>query len=158
MTLHQSILAAVLGLVSVLALHAASYECDNSDGNRVFTTTSVAPALVDSAWAVTGASTLVQGTANTAYVTVQNGGCFRFSNFAIGAANAAANAGFVTVENGGRISSSALLDGSLFVGGTSVQSAGALVLQAGAITHALPNSVPTRVSRPPLFSTSHPNP
>jgi len=80
MKLHRSILAAVLGLVSVLALHAANYEFDHSDGNRLvsgvnnwacingtptgsfpvnndtlpinnrlFTTTSVAPALVDSA-------------------------------------------------------------------------------------------------------------
>jgi len=34
--LHRSILAAALGLVSVLALHAANYEFDHSDGNRLF--------------------------------------------------------------------------------------------------------------------------
>jgi len=105
---------------------------------------------------VTGASTFVQGTAKTAYVTDQNGGHFRSSNFTIGAANAASNAGFLTVENRGRISSSALLNGSLFIGGTIVQSAGTLLLQAGAITHALPNSVPMRVSRPPCFQPPTP--
>lgn len=170
MKIHQSIQIASLGLASILTLHAAEYEFDNTDGNRLFsgvnnwnytagspagtfpvtndvlrinnslfTTTAVAPALVDSAWAVTGSNTHVAGAFNTAYVTVQAGGHFRSSNFFIGSPETAANAGFVTIENGGRISSNTLLNGSLLVGGTSVQSAGTLVLRAGAITTNLPN-------------------
>jgi len=115
----------------------------NNDTLRVdhtlFTTTLLAPALIDSAWSVTGGNTFFQGAANTAYGLVQNGANLRPVGLSIGAANTATNHGFVTVATGGEVSTAAALSGSLIIGGTSLQSNGTLLLQAGAIVDDLPN-------------------
>lgn len=107
--------------------------------NALFTTTLLAPALINSAWTVTGGGTFFQGSANTAYGLVENGANLRPTSLTIGAANAAMNHGFVTVAAGGQISTAAALSGSLIIGGISTQSNGTLLLQAGAIVNDLPN-------------------
>jgi hypothetical protein len=144
------------------------YQFDNSDGNRLFsgpgnwayvsgpsatfpvnndtlrvnniafTTSLSAPALIDPAWSVTGGGTFFTG-AGTAYGLVQDGANLRPSNLTIGAAAAVGNHGFVTVATGGQVSTAAALNGNLNIGGTSGQSNGTLLLQAGAIVNDLPN-------------------
>jgi hypothetical protein len=159
----------LLSLLALGSSQAAVYTFDNSDGDRlfsgsgnwnylsgspagtfpvtndalrvensVFTTTLLAPALIDSAWSVTGGNTFFQGF-GTAYGLVQNGANLRPAGVTIGAANAATNHGFVTVATGGQISTAAALSGSLIIGGSSTQSNGTLLLQAGAIVNDLPN-------------------
>ncbi len=106
--------------------------------NAQFTTTLLAPALIDSAWSVTGGNTFFQGF-GTAYGLVQSGANLRPLGVTIGAAATDTNHGFVTVASGGQISTAAALNGSLIIGGNSTQSSGALLLQAGAIVNDLPN-------------------
>ena len=159
----------LLSLLALGSSQAAVYTFDNSDGDRLFsgannwnyvsgtpegtfpvnndtlrvdntqfTTTLLAPALIDSAWSLTGGNTFFQGF-GTAYGLVQNGANLRPAGVSIGAAATATNHGFVTVATGGQISSSAAANGSLIIGGSSTQSNGTLLLQAGAIVNDLPN-------------------
>ena len=82
----------------------------NNDTLRVdhtlFTTTLLAPALIDSAWSVTGGGTFFAGP-GTAYGLVQNSANLRPSNLNIGGAATAGNHGFVTVATGGEVSTGA---------------------------------------------------
>jgi hypothetical protein len=159
----------LISLIALGSSQAAVYQFDNSDGDRLFsgannwnydsgspvgtfpvnndtlrvdntqfTTTLLAPALIDSAWSVTGGATFFQGP-GTAYGLVQNGANLRPTALTIGSANVAANHGFVTVAAGGQISSAAAINGGLTIGGSSTQSSGTLLLQAGAIVNDLPN-------------------